>query len=133
MRQPPATAVPPQIFITSYWPRLQADGENIGYGVSRNDILHRALSSPLLRLSIFLIEPRTRMRIPWFICRLMLTLPTILLRSLMVARGLLSNGRGYYVIDDEGKALSFLGGQVPESINGRIGMGRKKFLRLLNN
>lgn len=133
MRQPPASAVPPQIFITSYWPRLQADGENIGYGVSRNYILNWALPSPLPRLSIFLIEPRTRTRFPWPICRLMLALPNILLNSLMIARGLLNNGKGYYVIDDEGKALSFLGGQVPESINGRIGMGRKKFLRQLNN
>ncbi|GCE24205.1 hypothetical protein [Dictyobacter kobayashii] len=137
MMQPlPASVVPGALLITNYWPRQQTDGENIGFGVSRNYIFYRAGFRPLQSLFFFLVEPRLRTRfsppVRIIMLALIILIPSLITTRSMVKRGGMQNSRGYYVLDDEGKAISFLGTAQPEAINGHLGMGRKKFLQQIN-
>ncbi|GLV55499.1 hypothetical protein KDH_23430 [Dictyobacter sp. S3.2.2.5] len=126
-----SATVPRPLLITAYWPRIQEGGDNIGFGISQAHIFYTLVISRLPRLFNLLVEPRTIVTFPPLLRVLIGTLP-VMLGTRMIHKGWIGNGKGYFVIDDKGKALSFLGEQVPESINGRMGVGRKKFLRQLN-
>ncbi|GCE28894.1 hypothetical protein KDA_43780 [Dictyobacter alpinus] len=132
MLQPSESAIPKGLFITSYWPRQQGNDENIGFGVSRDYMLYRVASMLQQRSLRFFILPRLRAKLPLLILvNILATIPNTISNT-MIMRGWLHNKKGYYVLDDEGKALSFLGARMPENLMGRMGMGRQKFLRRLS-
>ncbi|GCE08186.1 hypothetical protein [Dictyobacter aurantiacus] len=126
-----SSAVPRPLLITAYWPRTQEGGDNIGFGISRAHIFYTLVISRGPRLFNLLVEPRTTVTFPLLLRTLIRMIP-VTLTTRMIKRGWITNGEGYFVIDDEGKAISFLGGRMPESIKGRMGVGRKKFLRQIN-
>ncbi len=123
------------IFVSAYWPRRHADETNIGYGVSKDLFLIQlagVLYSLTIRLLGTFVEPKVRPLIrPWV--RGVLLLPGVLPGlSLAILAFIFSSRRhqliGFYQLDDEGRPVLFLAPLEPETIRGRIGVSRRKFL-----
>ena len=115
--------VPENILISTYWPAQDGDDIAVGYGMQKTFLFFQ-VSMTLFRL-VFQITT-------WFLEPLMrpgVRLLTLLLPGTIFA--LLANrGRkytGFYQLDDEGRPVQYLSPAPPKSIQGRIGVGRKRF------
>ncbi len=97
----------------------------------RNFILSQGVASIFsLATGVFglLFEPKVRPAIrAWvrFALIFVISMPLAILSLRM------RKYTGYYQIDDQGRPVHFLGTALPESIKGRFGLTRKKFLEQL--
>ncbi|GCE31542.1 hypothetical protein KDA_70260 [Dictyobacter alpinus] len=120
---------PKKLIITSYWPRRTAEENNIGYGVTRKHIFYYLVISPFERSLGWFVDPRVRPAVSPIVRMMMLFLP-------LIATSIALGGRkynGFYTLDDQGRPLTFLGHLPAAETSGRVGMGRKKFIRQLRN
>jgi len=121
-------ATPQNIFIAAYWRQRNADETNIGYGL-RKDILVLQIAASLFtllgRIIRWFVAPKVRpVMKPWMPFALLLV-PTISI-GILINRGRKSTG--FYQLDNEGRPVLFLSPTPPESLQGRIGVSRQKFL-----
>jgi len=121
-------AIQKKLFISAYWPRRQADEPNIGYGIRKDYMIYQgagAIISLATRGFTMFFEPRVRPTL-----RPLVRFAPILVISLIL--GILLNRShkytGFYQLDDQGTPIHFLAPSLPESIQGRFGISRKKFL-----
>ncbi|GCE28895.1 hypothetical protein KDA_43790 [Dictyobacter alpinus] len=110
-----------KIVLLSYWPRQQAGEEHIGFGMPRNYLLYSLFMVPLSLSMEWLIIPRLQ---PIPILSI-INLMTFLLFLLFIPAG---RRTGFYSLDEQGKAVTFLQRGVPGQLNGQLGMDRKRFL-----
>ncbi len=119
--------VPENILISAYWPPKDENDVPVGYGVQKTHLaLQMSLSSFTFVSQVLtrFLEPRIRPLMRPGVRLLMLMLPAIIL-ALLANRG--RKYTGFYQLNNEGRPVQYLSPAAPESIQGRMGVGRKKF------
>ena len=122
------SATQKKISISAYWRRRQADEANIGYGFRKDYLALQMVSILFSSLMRWFIEPRIRPAMKHWMRLVYLFLPGLSL-AFISNRG--RKATGFYQLDDEGMPVLFLSRIPPESIQGRIGTSRNKFLSRL--
>lgn len=112
------------IIIISHWPRQQAGEEHIGFGFSRNYLLYNFLSIPMGIAISWFIAPRLRPVLSQGQQFAISVLPMIILPLLFTPA---RRRAGFYILDEQGNAVTFLKKWSPAYLKGRMGVSRKEF------
>ena len=118
---------PENIFIVAYWPPQDGDDIAVGYGIQKTRLVLQftlTLYGLVNQILVWFLEPRVRPLMHPGRRLLMLMLPSIII-ALLANRG--RKYTGFYKLDDEGRPVQYLSPAPPKSIQGRIGVGRKRF------
>ena len=119
--------VPENILISAYWPAKGGDDISVGYGVQKTFIafqLGMTLFRLISQLTNWFLEPRARTLMGPTTRLLAFLLPGVIL-ALLSNRG--RKYTGFYQLNNEGRPVQYLSPAPPESIKGRMGVGRKRF------
>ena len=115
------------IFISAYWPQRNNNESPIGYGMRKEYLFFQAV------LLLFNIIARVT---GWFFRGRALPLRRPGPRSFLLLISALSSillfrreraYTGFYQLDNEGRPVLFLSRSLPMSIQGRMGVSRKRF------
>jgi hypothetical protein len=119
--------VPENILISAYWPAKDRDDVPVGYGMQKSHLVFQFVLTfygLLHQIMAWFLEPRVRPLMRPGVRLLTLMLPGIIL-ALLANRG--RKYTGFYQLDNEGGPVQYLSPAPPKSIQGRIGVGRKRF------
>jgi hypothetical protein len=119
--------VPENILISTYWPAQDGDDIAVGYGMQKSHLVFQFVLTfygLLNQIMAWFLEPRVRPLMRPGVRLLTLLLPGTIF-ALLANRG--RKYTGFYKLDDEGRPVQYLSPAPPKSIQGRIGVGRKRF------
>lgn len=119
--------VPEDILISTYWPARDGDDIAIGYGMQKSHLVFQFVLTfygLLNQIMAWFLEPRIRPLMRPGVRLLTLIFPGIIF-ALLANRG--RKYTGFYRLDDEGRPVEYLSPAPPKSIQGRMGVGWKRF------
>jgi hypothetical protein len=119
--------VPENILISAYWPPQDEDDAPVGYGMQKTHLVLQfalTLFGLVNQVMAWFLEPRVRPLMRPGVRLLTLILPGLSL-ALLANRG--RKYTGFYKLDNEGRPVQYLSPAPPKSIQGRMGVGRKRF------
>jgi hypothetical protein len=118
-----------QLFISAYWPQRTQDELHVGYGVAKGFLIYQSATIIFALASRFFglfLEPKFRSFHP-----LLRFIPiTVIGIIISIQAGRHRKLSGFYQLDAQGKPTFFIGKFPPESIQGHVGVSRKKFLNM---
>lgn len=121
-----------RLFISAYWPQRAKDELHVGYGVAKGYLVYQSVGIVVTvtsRIFGMFFEPKIRS------LRALLRVGPMLVISLIMPILAIRRRKqdGFYQLDEHGMPTFFIGKFPPESIQGRVGVSRKKFLKYLSD